>query len=215
MRISSSDTIAGHPILQIRRLLAKGQADDLVAWDVERSLAVDTAEARRVLILLEHEGYLELYMDYLPNEQWRTTLKGNTLAQASAARPISRAKAEQRLAEFLARVEQLNADDTYVYRVSKAALFGSMLGESPVVGDIDVAIQLTPRYDGEALTARREQRIADAATAGRSFANLMDRLMWPYREVVLFLRNRSRVLSIHEFNDLVELETPYQMLFGE
>lgn len=131
---------------------------------------------------------------------------------ASAARPASRAKAEQRLKEFLDRVEQVKADDRYVYRIAKVALFGSMLSESPTVGDIDLAIHLAPRYGPDEMDARREQSIAAALAAGRSFSNPMNRLFWSYHEVLLFLRNRSPLIRLHDFDDLTELGTPFKLL---
>lgn len=212
MRISSSDMVVGYPILLIRKLLVACRARDLVVSGVERILQVDATEARRVLAALEQEGYIKLYQAFLPREQWHTTRKGNTLAGASAARPANRAKAEQRLAEFLERVDRINADDAYVYRVTKVALFGSMLSESPTVGDIDVAIELTPRYDAEAMEERREQRVDAAIAAGRSFPNWVDSLVWPQQEVLLLLKNRSHLISLHEFHQLKKLKTPYRML---
>lgn len=68
MRIVSSDTAVGYPILLIRRVLRSCQAGDLVVGEAERILAVDPAEARRVIGTLESEGYLELYTAYLPHE---------------------------------------------------------------------------------------------------------------------------------------------------
>lgn len=214
MRISSSDTVAGYPILRIRQLLVACRAGDLVVSDVECMLKVEPSEAGRVLGVLEQEGYIELYRAYLPHEQWQTTLKGNTLANATAGRPVTRAKAEQRLTEFLTRVEQVNVDDAYAYRVAKVALFGSMLSESPTVGDIDLAIELTPRYEGDELEQCRTQRVEAAAAAGRSFPSWIDRLLWPQRELQLFLRNRSPIISLHDFRELEELQTPYKMLLG-
>lgn len=214
MRISSSDTVIGYPILRIRRVLEKCQAADLIVSEVERLLKVDQSEAHSVLSALEQEGYIELCAEYLPHEQWRTTLKGNTLANASAARPVSRTKAQLRLKEFMDRVEQVNAHDLYVYRVAKVALFGSMLSESPTVGDIDLAVQLEPKYELTEMSARREQRVAAAREAGKIFSNSVDRLLWPHTEVWLVLRNRSHVISLHRFDELMDLNTPFKLLLS-
>jgi predicted nucleotidyltransferase len=213
MRISSSETVAGYPILLIRSLLARCQSGDLVVDEVERILRVDQVEARRAISALEDLGYLELCAEYLPHEQWRTTITGNTLANASASRPMRRAKAEQLLAEFMTRVEQLNADQGYIYRVAKVALFGSMLGESAEVGDIDLAIELVPKYDKAEMLVRSEQRIAAAVAEGRRFTNIVDELTWPTREIYRCLRNRSRAISLHPFDEPIELNTPYRVIF--
>ena len=48
--------------------------------------------------------------------------------------------------EFLKRVEEVNRDDFYPYRVSKLVLFGSYLNpEQMDLGDIDIAFELEPK----------------------------------------------------------------------
>lgn len=39
--------------------------------------------------------------------------------------------------------------------------------------------------------------------------------MRPYHAILVFLRNRSCVISLHEFTELADLEKPYVTLVGD
>ena len=64
-------------------------------------------------------------------------MAGNALANASAARSISRAEASRQLAEFLERVARVNADDSWLHCVGKVVVFGSYLSNQEQIGDLD------------------------------------------------------------------------------
>ena len=169
----------------------------------ERTLHVTPAEALHALQRLEREGYLihELVPTATPGRVepvWRTTLKGNQLANASAAKPVRRQTAERALADFLERVEQVNQRDEYVYAVERVILFGSYLGTSPTVGDLDLAVGLRPKYDEATMPAAAQRRRQQAASVGRSFSNVFEQAAWPRTEVYRFLKGRSRLISLHE-----------------
>lgn len=82
------------------------------------------------------------------------------MTNATAARPVKRTTAARALAGLLERAEQVNADDVLAYQVDEIVVFGSYLDPAAeVVGDVDVAIGLSPRYEGvflrEGAAARR------------------------------------------------------------
>src|SRR3989442_8988969 len=91
-------------------------------------------------------GFVERLPDTRREVLYTRTLAGSTFAQASAARPLQRATADRKLAEFLDRARQVNGDDHYLYRVKKVLVFGSYLTQADRIGDIDVAVELAPRW---------------------------------------------------------------------
>src|SRR6266571_1738639 len=69
-------------------------------------------------------GFIERNTD-VPSETehyWKRTLKGNALSKALFSRPVSRRIAAKRLSEFMNRVDQVNADSRFLYRVRKVIL---------------------------------------------------------------------------------------------
>ena len=118
MRINSADTIAGQPVLAIRQLFKKTQYRGGTLSDIANQLHVDQKAAREIFDTLCAEAYIEPtetphYADE-DNTHWQTTLKGNSLALATARKPITRQTAERLLNEFLTRVKEINDCDDYV-----------------------------------------------------------------------------------------------------
>jgi len=198
MRIQPGDQVIGLPVLTIRKLLKyvqrlQGGTLDIIAEQLE----VDATTAEQVYLGLLGEGYIEPSELVAGQESWHLTWKGSALANASTRKPITRKTAERLVEEFLARVREINASD-YTYRVRKVIVFGSFLGDSQDLGDVDFSIDLEDRYsDPRDRQATHEARIAIAENAGRTFNDYMEILGWPEREVFLKLKNRSPSLSIH------------------
>lgn len=125
------------------------------------------------------------------------TMKGMALAAASAARPVSRKTAEKVLAEFLSRCETVNADLQYLYRVKKAAVFGSYARGATSLGDVDVYVMLEPKESDADRHEELSLATARAAEqAGRSSNGYFEFSGWSYQEVWLFLKSRKRTLSL-------------------
>jgi predicted nucleotidyltransferase len=108
--------------------------------------------------------------DLSESPAWSTTIKGNALAMASAAGPVLRKTAERLLAEFLDRVKEVRESDTYLYRVKRVILFGSMLDQDRShVNDIDLVVELVHKVkDRETALGRiktTQRRVSERAEA--------------------------------------------------
>ncbi len=135
---------------------------------------------------------------------YELTLLGGTLVNASAAKSVRREVADRRLAEFLERVTVVNETRTYSYCVERVQLFGIMLSLVTHVNDVDLVLDLVPRWLSKAeQDQRKAECIALARQEGRQFRNIVDEIFWPRLEVMLFLRNRSRLLNFHDSKDQV------------
>jgi predicted nucleotidyltransferase len=168
---------------------------------VEYIVGVGPKKANAIIRQLEIEGYVE------PSESSRSalyenTIKGNALAMASAAPPVKRERARQKLADFIERVEKVNEDDQFLYKIDTVVLFGSYLANSETVNDIDLAIKLVPKTgDPDKFRQLSQQRIREALNDGRRFGNIVEEIAWPQTEVKRYLKARSRILSLHDLDD--------------
>lgn len=201
MRIAPSETIVGQPALMMRKLFREGRGRIWHESLVEQVLGVDFKTAKRIIRDLASEGYIQK-AEVSREEVYENSIKGNSLAMASAAKPIKRERAEKKLEEFLQRVKIVNDSDYFLYKVQTVVVFGSYLTGKEFLNDIDVAIKLVPRLeDREEFGKLSDERINDAHMGGRIFSNITEMIAWPQTEVRRYLKARSRVISLHDTDD--------------
>lgn len=93
-------------------------------------------------------------------------------------------------------------------------LFGSYLTGAATVNDIDLAVELRPAENDQNLRHQNEQnRIREANQKGRRFNNLVERYAYPRNEVLLFLKSKSRYISLHSADDGILLQTEVKQIF--
>jgi hypothetical protein len=215
LRIEPNQVICGVDAIRLRGFLDR----EKYGWHLRSladglSLSMEAAQA--VADDLVREGYAEIDADERDGSRYCNTIKGNALALASAAKPIKRATANRLVEGFLARVREINASDTYVYRVAKAVVFGSYLSDREDLGDVDIAVKLVPTdADRDVHVHRRQLRISAACQQGRRFGNFLEELDWPREEVLRYLKNRSRAISIHGADDRILSMTETRTIFEE
>ena len=211
MRIKTTDEIAGFPLLKIRDLLKS--KDFLCYENVATFLKTDQNRAKIVLAELIDLGFIEIDPDQI-SILYVKTVKGNALANAKAFIAISKEKAEKIFSEFMERVQEVNQNSKYIFKVSKVILFGSYIKGSPTVNDIDIAIELTRKDENDDIfMAKHEKIIQEAIKKGKRFNNMLDRLYYPNQEVVLFLKSKSRYLSFHFMDDGILNETETKQVY--
>jgi Mn-dependent DtxR family transcriptional regulator len=111
-------------MIRIRDLLRKrGLQSSVTLRFVCDELELTQTQRTGFLSSLEQVGYVVLHK----NGVWELTAKGVGLRAANATKPLHRHTADRLLSDFLERVRILNADDHYLARVTKAAVFGSYL----------------------------------------------------------------------------------------
>jgi hypothetical protein len=139
MRIKATDRIAGRPALSVRGFFRDNDGGFMLT-DVRTFFGVGAATAGRIVKAFVEGGYAEPSAPVGGLKYWKTTVKGRQLAHATAAKPISRATAEEKLSGFLERVKIVRDAPYYLYRVTRVVVFGSYLSDSKDPGDIDLAI---------------------------------------------------------------------------
>ena len=200
MNIDSQSQIAGYSALRIRNLLKWFQQDGFGIASVAQRMEVSQTQSRRLLAELQALGLVEEAPETVP--QWDQ-------------RKFFRLTAEKRLSEFLVRVKAVNSDAYWLYQVNEVRLFGSLLSAKERVSDVDLAIALQSKIAGLQERQKQEvQRVQEAMRAGRRFANIVNEVFWPKQESLLFLKSRSRVLSLHEMDDLEHIGAEYKIIFS-
>ncbi len=122
------------------------------------------------------------------------------------ARSQFRGRQRRAIREFMERVQAINESREYAYQIESVVLFGSMLSSAERLGDVDLAIELKPAIlgdeeFGECCNLRRRT----AQAGGRRFTSTFDWVTWPQKEIILFLKSRSRTLSLHDLHDLTPM----------
>jgi hypothetical protein len=218
MRITKGQIVAGYPALEVRGFLRRYRLGAFIAGAAEEALKISSREEAKFLREMLSLGYLEPVnppsADGTPC--FEVTSQGQAFANASGAKPISRETADRVLQDFMQRVQVVNANDEFVYKIESVVLFGSMLAELDRLGDVDLAIELQPRApDAREFQDQCQSRRRLAMEKGRRFGSTFDWAVWPNTEIFLFLKSRSRSLSLHALSEVQEMKgVRYRVLQG-
>ncbi len=216
MYLDPKSQIAGIPAMQVRDFLKHNRDYEWTQNRVAECLNLSDEDAEALISELSRLGYVEETSVISGQQYYQKTLTGAAFSLASASQPLTRRTAQKKLAEFLERVRAVNANEDFVYRVQRVLVFGSYLTEKERINDIDVAIELISRYnDPDRRQAAMQARICQAYKAGRQFSSLMDELEWPDKEVLLFLKSRSRAISLHTTDDAILKQAQSQIVFED
>ena len=178
-------------------LLQSAEVGEWSSRDAARLLGIDPKAARQALAVLETTGYVEPVPR--AKDKWRNTAAGNAMAGVSAAKPLKRDTAADKLDEFLERAAAVNHDPHYLYAVKRAVLYGPYLNPEARLRNVDIAVELAPREKNKTKHEERVKRRAEeAAAAGKRFTSFAARRNWGRQEVLDFLKSRSRTIAITE-----------------
>jgi hypothetical protein len=104
-------------------------------------------------------------------------------------RKISLDAADRLFVGFRERLSRLDQHEEFGITVPLVLLFGSYYRREPEIGDLDLAVLTIDKSNWD---TRREQ----LAAAGKSGTGIFDHLGGPEKEVLQFLKNRSRAFSV-------------------
>lgn len=218
MKLNRDGPVAGMDILKLRNVLRRFARGNLSHVAIMKEFSVTARKANKMIAELVT---LELICpcEVGHNEETRfyeTTIKGNALRLAKASKPVSRLTADRVLSEFLDRVNRVNGHTELAYRVESVIVFGSYLSNARHLNDLDIAVELVPKWnDDTTYKAVCEARANRASATGRRFRDFFEQLAWPRTEVMLILKNRSRTISFCEWDSLFKMEDlRYCVLIG-
>jgi predicted nucleotidyltransferase len=213
MNIDAKQRYAGVPILTVRdtvRQLAGSVFDVLV---LARALHAKPGPMKKVIAKLVADGYAKATDE---RGHWTITSDGVRFGNASAAKPLHRSAANRVLLGLLHRAKDVNTSERFMYRVKTILLFGSYLTEKERLGDVDVLVEIKDRRDDyPSFDAYHEASTRHAKKSGREFGSWFEEYQWPYREVLLYLKKRSRSIALHPFETHEKWieDKPYKTIF--
>jgi hypothetical protein len=210
MYLDKTTRIAGYPAVQLRDALRNLQGWPFTLEALATAMQLPDVETEQLLQELVSLGYLtKVESQKTSEEKWQYTDEGFRLADARTTKPHRRAVAQQHLEAFLKRVHEVNESDQYLYRVSRVVLFGSMISDQPLVGDVDLAVLLEPRADdADVQDANEEAFIKRAHEDGVYFSTFLEQIAYPQTAVWKYLKARSRILSLHPYSEFKLMKLP-------
>ena len=213
MRLLPKSKLYGQPAGHVRDFLLHIGPDTFNQVYLKQRLQLSDHETNTVLSGLLADNYV---MDAVPIDDlpgYGLTPRGLQLAVSTFAYKIKREVGEQLLSGVISRAANAEAQRPFVFQVTKIALFGSMLTDSALVHDVDLAIAVETPYDGAAFDEAQQRRIDAATKSGKRFRSMLASVVWPRMEITDYLRGGSRHISLHSFNELELMQCPYRVVF--
>lgn len=159
------------------------------------------------------------YLEAGPDGQLKMTPACKSFTRGSAAKRIKRETAEVALDKFMDRVRQANCNEDFLLKVTTIVVYGSYLGDAERLGDLDLAVELEPKNDPKDLSSCHRMYMAHFEKSGRAYRHVGYEYHWAQEEVLLFLKNRKRTLSLHTMHDFFEMEKTanfaYKFVLGD
>ena len=213
--------IAGFPAVELRAVMRELRSYAMSARILTKHLGVQ--EAASVIAGLESAGLIEPRprgaggsFGIEDDEDWRdvtlyrTTIAGNALAKARIGKPMKRQRAEELLSGLLDRVRAENDSQDGLFWIERVGVFGSFADVSKAeVGDVDVHIVYSHRYDHDEHRERNWDLIREACEQGRTGpSSIIEELFWADDRMFKRLRSRQSRLDIQFDRDGAEKSLP-------
>lgn len=178
------------------------RGEEFTFADFCRALGAPEVEAEPVLTAMIADGMIEA--DARVNDRFHKTKTLSQLALASISLGMSRNAAEKLLQAVLKRAEEINADPaTYPYSVACLVVFGSYLSDLTLLSDLDIGVGL-----GVGRKRSYDEVRADVQGMSRGRRSSESKT-WS----ALRLR-KPKVISLHSLSEVVDLGTPYRLVWG-
>jgi hypothetical protein len=113
------------------------------ARDMAGSLKIGVADAKRVIPILELQGYVKP----AGANEWMTTLSGEDVSGSKPPR-FTRERVAQALDDLRRRIGEINRDSKAPYKITEAVAFGDFMSDRPRVQAAEVGIRLEWRAIG-------------------------------------------------------------------
>lgn len=108
---------------------------------------------------------------------------------------FSREVAELALENVIKRIREVNKKEEFIYKITKAVLFGSYINSSKErIGDLDIAIYVELK---DKSIPEFEQNFNRARTSS-SYVPFILRFIYGKEEVFKYIKNKKRVLQLHD-----------------
>ena len=210
MKIEAKSDYHGVPLIKIRDLLRKNR-DGFEETRFCRNFDGTKGLGDRILNALTQDGYIA--RDRISAGEFELTAKGNQLAHATAARKVKRASVERALGKMMTRVDEINKDPEFLFRITDIKVFGNYLTDVDSLSDVDLCVTLLPKHNDFDFEKISKARLREEMSNGRRFRNIREQVAWPRRRVLDHLRGKEGRLSIVEDDDLIPENAEWDYLY--
>ncbi|MDP4090828.1 MAG: hypothetical protein Q8930_16380 [Bacillota bacterium] len=108
---------------------------------------------------------------------------------------VTRKYAERVLLEIPVIADNINKDNSHLQLITKIAVYGSYISsDKEILGDLDLAVEVVNRYEGEEFT-KRLNKFAESFTSGSS----LDRMFKAANYIYKCLVNGRKCLHINPY----------------
>jgi hypothetical protein len=128
---------------------------------------------------------------------------------------VSRQRADTLIAALLLEVERINSDPMPWYDVTKLSVFGSYLSTKPVLGDLDIAVRITPRWlpTPNGFTRAWQAFCSDVLPPNAIARDQLTLIHWPRLYVLKRLKRVGRGISVPSQQELESCGFEHEILF--
>lgn len=128
----------------------------------------------------------------------------------------SRKTAKMVLKNIKKRIQEVNQNDEFIYKVNKAVLFGSYINSTKEkIGDLDIALYVELKNK---VISEEEQNFKRARNSN-SYVPFILRFIYGKEEVFKYIKNRKQILELHDGNkvdkDAKKLNVPNYIFFDK
>ena len=107
----------------------------------------------------------------------------------------TRETARKALENVIQRIKEANKNDEFIYRITKAVLFGSYINTNKEkVGDLDIAIYLELKNHSKPEYIQNRIRALNSL----NYVPFLLEFIYGREEVFKFIKNRKQVLELHD-----------------
>jgi DNA-binding MarR family transcriptional regulator len=155
---AEADAIASMPAAEALSFLRDTRGvSTWTARDLAESLKIGVADAKRVIAILELQGYVKR----ADNDEWMTTLSGEEVSGSNIPR-YRRERVERALEELRSRIAGINRDQNARYKIEQVLAFGDFLSDRPRAQSAEVGVRLLHRGDSANSNSAEEHKTQQA-----------------------------------------------------
>ncbi|HEX3371691.1 MAG TPA: hypothetical protein VHS08_04190 [Candidatus Acidoferrales bacterium] len=148
----------------------------IVSWtiaEIANALKIGETEAKRVVRILELQGYVKQQNDSGDTNEWLTTLSGETVSGSAAPR-FTLDRVKEGLAALAERIKAINRDRRARLHVTRAVAFGDFLCARARVqaADVGVRIESKPHAGKSQNSSHIESEFLKQLKAGSSLVHV-------------------------------------------
>ena len=140
--------------------------------------------------------------------------KYNLIKSNNKSRVYSRETAQKSLINVIQRINEANRNDEFIYKITKAVLFGSYINSNKEkVGDLDIAIYIELKDKSKPEWKQNLER----ARTSNSYVPFILKFIYGKEEVFKYIKDKKHILQLHDGNkvdkDSKEHKEPFSYIY--